>query len=72
MDEEVIKCPRCGSEMVEGGKKGFGVGKAIVGGVLTGGIGLAAGLIGKNKLQYTCLKCGYKWDPNKEWKKSHK
>lgn len=72
MDEEVIKCPRCGSEMVEGGKKGFGVGKAIVGGVLTGGIGLAAGLIGRNKLQYTCLKCGYKWDPNKEWKKNHK
>ena len=69
--DETIRCPRCGSENVEGGKKGFSAGKAIVGGILTGGIGLLAGAAGRNKLQYTCLKCGYTWDPAKEWKKHH-
>ena len=69
--DEAIHCPRCGSENVECGKKGFSAGKALVGGLLTGGIGLAAGFIGRNKLQYTCLHCGYKWDPSKEWEKNH-
>lgn len=66
-----IVCPRCGSENVTCGKKGFSGKKAIIGGLLTGGIGLAAGFLGSNKLQYTCLICGNVWDPAKEWEKNH-
>jgi hypothetical protein len=47
--QEVIRCPKCNSEMVEFDKKGFGVGKALTGAILTGGIGLLAGFIFKRK-----------------------
>lgn len=56
--EPVAHCPKCGSTSLTGNKKGFGVGKAVVGAVLTGGIGLAAGNIGAKKVRVTCLNCG--------------
>ncbi len=60
-DETQPVCPSCGSKQVSYGKQGFGFGKAIVGGLLTGGIGLLAGGIGRNKILLVCLKCGHKW-----------
>lgn len=54
-------CPKCKSKQVIFNKQGFGVGKAFVGAVLTGGIGLLAGGINKNKIIMTFLKCGHKW-----------
>ena len=59
--QEAIKCPRCESTQVAGGKQGFGLGKAVVGGVLFGGIGLLGGLIGSHKVQVACLRCGHTW-----------
>lgn len=56
-----ILCPNCGSNQLSDNKRGFGLGKAVVGGVLLGGVGLLGGLIGSNKLEITCLKCRYKW-----------
>lgn len=58
-----IRCPKCGSSQIHADKKGYSVGKAVAGVVLTGGIGLAAGAIGANKIKITCLKCGYKFNP---------
>lgn len=55
------KCPKCGSISLSGGKQGFGVGKAVAGAMLLGGVGLLAGEIGANKTVVTCLNCGYKF-----------
>ena len=55
------KCPKCGSISLSGGKQGFGVGKAVAGAVLFGGVGLLAGGIGANKTVITCMNCGYKF-----------
>lgn len=54
-------CPKCYSTSITGQKKGFGIGKAVVGGALTGGLGLMAGNIGARKIRCTCMKCGYSW-----------
>lgn len=58
-------CPKCGSTSLTANKKGFGIGKAVVGAALTGGIGLAAGNIGAKKVRVTCLNCGYQFFPKK-------
>lgn len=58
-DEDVVCCPKCGSTQITANKKGFSVGKAI----LLGGVG---GFIGKNKIEITCLKCGYRWKAGKK------
>ena len=65
MEEEKVKCPKCGSEQIQAEKKGFGFGKALIGAALTGGIGLLAGGIGASKVRLVCLKCGNKWKPEK-------
>ena len=65
LDEQgVIYCPKCLSTSVQPFKKGFGLGKAVVGGVLLGGVGLLGGAIGKDKIEMHCLKCGNKYKSN--------
>jgi hypothetical protein len=64
MSEE-IRCPNCGSKQVTAQKHGFSAGKAVAGAVLTGGIGVLAGLHGSNDIDVTCLSCGHKWNPKK-------
>lgn len=61
--DDPIKCPKCGSTQVTANKKGFSAGKAIGGAVLTGGIGVLAGLHGSGKIKITCLKCGNVFKP---------
>jgi ribosomal protein S27E len=63
-----MKCPKCNGTEVTALKAGFGVGKALAGAVATGGIGLAAGFFGSNKIMVHCLKCGHKWNPAKQAK----
>lgn len=53
------RCPKCGSTSLSVNKQGFGVGKAVAGAVLLGGIGLLAGGIGSNKPVVTCINCGH-------------
>ncbi|OLY92511.1 hypothetical protein SAMN05444008_102367 [Cnuella takakiae] len=79
-----VKCPKCGSNQISANKKGFSAGKAVAGAVLAGPVGLAAGAIGKNKVDITCLACGNTWNPvqlakdqelrqmgvEREWRKS--
>jgi len=61
--DEPIRCPLCGSAQISSDRKGFGVGKALVGGVVAGPVGLLAGNIGGSKVKITCLKCGHRWEP---------
>ncbi|KZL50283.1 hypothetical protein A2T98_08410 [Nodularia spumigena CENA596] len=35
--EPQVRCPKCGSTQITANKKGFNIGHALVGGVLTGG-----------------------------------
>ena len=62
------KCPMCGEyslwKKVDTSKQGFSVGKAAVGGVLLGPVGLLGGALGKKKVSYCCGKCGFQHDYN--------
>lgn len=60
-----VKCPKCGSLQVNSSKKGFGLGKAVGGGLLLGPVGLLGGLFGSRKVYITCLKCGKQWNAGK-------
>lgn len=57
------KCPSCGAKLewnkVGEGKEGFSVGKAAVGGLLLGPIGLLGGALGKKKIVYYCRNCQF-------------
>lgn len=59
-------CPMCKSaadwKKVDTSKQGFSVGKAAVGGLLLGPVGLLGGALGKSKATYCCGKCGFKHD----------
>ena len=55
-------CPKCRLGYLRAISErtgGFSGGKAAVGAVLLGPIGLAAGALGKKKVTYQCNKCGY-------------
>lgn len=61
-----LACPKCGCTSLTGNKKGFGVGKAMVGTALTtmvglGPLGLIAGNKGSKKVWVTCMHCGHRW-----------
>ena len=59
--DNVMKCPWCGSTSLSGNKKGYGVGKGLVGAALLGPVGLIAGTMGSKKVIVTCLSCGHKF-----------
>jgi len=65
VNNDSIKCPKCGSTQISANRKGFGAGKAVGGAILTGGIGLLGGFIGSRKMLLTCLNCGKQWQPGK-------
>jgi ssDNA-binding Zn-finger/Zn-ribbon topoisomerase 1 len=66
VDNTPISCPKCGSTQISANRKGFGLGKALAGGALAGGVGLLGGFIGSNKVECTCLNCGYKFSAGKK------
>jgi DNA-directed RNA polymerase subunit RPC12/RpoP len=61
ISEEYLACPHCGSRDIHADQKGFSGGKALVGGLVAGPLGLLAGTVGKNDVTLTCLKCGHKF-----------
>ena len=56
-----LACPKCGNTQLTANKKGFRLSKALIGGVIFGGVGLLAGFFGSNKIKNTCLNCGHSW-----------
>jgi hypothetical protein len=64
-----LRCPVCGDpyswHYVGSDKGGFSAGKAALGAVAFGPVGLAAGALGKKKSTYYCGKCGFtrQYDP---------
>nr|WP_088186189.1 TerD family protein [Desulfosporosinus sp. FKA] len=61
-DHGGLTCPRCHSTQITAGKKGFGIGKAFVGGILLGPVGLLAGFIGSRNMEFACLSCRERWN----------
>ncbi|MBQ2941505.1 MAG: hypothetical protein IJD97_04645 [Clostridia bacterium] len=61
-------CPMCGEmtrwRSVDTAHKGFSVGKAAIGGILLGPVGLVGGALGKKKTTYCCGKCGFTHEYN--------
>ena len=64
MEPNTIHCPKCNSTQLHFAKKGFSGKKAVVGGILTGGLGLFAGTIGSNKILANCMSCGNQFSPS--------
>lgn len=57
-----ITCPKCRAGYLKPiGERtgGFSGGKAVIGAIIAGPIGLAAGALGKKKTMYQCSRCGY-------------
>jgi len=56
-------CPKCGKtgtmELTSERQGGVSGGKAVVGGILLGPIGLLAGALGKKKTLFVCSNCKY-------------
>lgn len=71
-DNNKIRCPKCKSINVIGGKKGFSGTQAVGGAIITGGIGILAGTIGSNKVELSCLSCGNKFKPGQDFKSLQK
>ncbi len=64
---EELRCPQCGSNQLVGQKHGFGLGKAVGGALLFGPVGLLGGFLGSRDMMISCMRCGYKWDPQEEY-----
>lgn len=56
-----VHCPKCSSTSLTANKKGFSLGKSLLGGVLAGPVGLLGGFWNAGQIKVTCLKCGHSW-----------
>ena len=54
-EQDEVKCPKCGSTQFTAKNKGFGLGKAALGAVVLGPVGLLGGLVGSKKIRVVCL-----------------
>lgn len=60
--DNTIRCPKCGSTNLYTDKKGFGIGKAVVGTAVTGLVGgVLLGSMGRKKLEHTCINCNHRF-----------
>lgn len=67
MENNEVRCPKCNSNQITAGKKGFSLAKSAGGILLTGGIGALAGLHGSGNVEAICISCGAKWNPVKRY-----
>ncbi len=61
IDENAVRCPRCGSTSVSLANKGYDYGCGCCGAAILGWPGLLCGLLDANNKHKECMKCGYKW-----------
>lgn len=54
-------CPKCHSKHISIDKKGYSLGKGLVGAILVGPVGFIAGAHKANKHRFLCLNCGHIW-----------
>ena len=63
MSEVPNSCPMCGSvenwKKVDESQSGFSAGKAAIGMLIAGPVGLIGGALGKKTIHYACGKCGF-------------
>lgn len=63
------KCPMCSAKnewkLVDKSKKGFSGGKAVVGAVVFGPIGILGGTFGKKYQTFICAKCKFQHEYKK-------
>ena len=63
------RCPMCGEKnkwiRIDESRKGFSVGKAAIGGLLLGPMGLVGGALGKKKVAFACGSCGFQHEYDK-------
>lgn len=59
--DHIPYCPKCKSTSLTFQNKKLSVGRAAVGGVLAGPVGLAVGGLTSKKGKVMCMNCGYKW-----------
>lgn len=64
-DNNVARCPKCGSTSLTANKKGFSATKGVIGLAVSPLAGAIAGSAGRNKVMCTCLKCGHQWKAGK-------
>lgn len=57
----VVTCDQCNSERTILRRERFNTLYAVIGAALAGFIGLAAGLLGRNRLVAQCRQCGNSW-----------
>ncbi len=65
-DDNVARCPKCGSTSLTANKKGFSATKGVIGLAVSPLAGAVVGSTGKNKVIVTCLKCGHQWKAGKK------
>lgn len=58
-----IRCPKCSSTQITAQKQDFGIGKAVIGTLVSLPVGVASGFIRARKIYLTCLKCGHRFKP---------
>lgn len=59
---QLTRCPKCGSSSISPVSErqgGVSAKKALIGTVIAGPVGLAAGALGKKKVLYQCSSCSY-------------
>lgn len=59
-------CPYCGSTYLTANKRGYSAGKGAAGFFFFGGLGLALGGSGSNKVLVTCMSCGRQFPAGKK------
>ena len=65
-DDNVARCPKCGSTSLTANKKGFSATKGVIGLAVSPLAGAVVGSTGKNKVIVTCLRCGHQWKAGKK------
>jgi hypothetical protein len=59
--DNIILCPKCGSNNIFISKRGFDASNACCGAILLGPLGLLCGQDGANRIEKNCLNCGKKF-----------